>query len=460
MSDRPAAEPLDLDPLHVAIDGPAGSGKSTIAAALAHRLGLVHVETGAMYRALTLLALRESIAPEDGPTLGRRLEAASLRFAGDRLLLDGVDESAAIRAPEVTALVSQVSAHAPVRRAMVRRQREMSWGAREGVVMEGRDIGTVVLPSARCKIYLDADPATRARRRALQMGAATDAATLDRVRQEIEARDTLDSTREESPLQVPPDAHVVDTTDLDIEGVIETCADRIHGARWSFPTAAEMAPFRYQQGHYKAAQLLLRALFQGVFGLRVFGRAHQQAASGVIFASNHVSWFDPPIVGSAVDREVHFLAKRELFVGPFGWLIGAFNAVPILRGRFDPKAFARAQEVLERGHNLMIFPEGTRRRPGQPGPVKKGLGLLALTTGKPYLPCFVRGSARLGRALLRREPLEVWIAPPVILRAVPHLRRSLEEREIQERVGALFLRQIQALAHRSERFHAQDGTAA
>lgn len=208
--------------LVIAIDGPAGSGKSTIAARLAKKLGYVNLESGAMYRALALKAMEQQVALDDDEAL-RQLATRSVielepRGEGNRVLLDGRDVSQRIREADVTLAASQVSVHPPVRRVMVARQREL--GASGGVVMEGRDIGTAVFPNADVKIFLDADPRVRAERRVLQNGSKS-AEETQRVQAEIVARDTRDRTRATSPLVPASDAVVVDTTNKNIDQVVE-----------------------------------------------------------------------------------------------------------------------------------------------------------------------------------------------------------------------------------------------
>lgn len=316
--------------------------------------------------------------------------------------------------------------------------------------MEGRDIGSAVLPMAPCKIYLDGSPAERARRRALQAGQSEDPDVLVQTQADLERRDALDAGRQASPLRIAPDAHVVDTTQLNLDEVVDRCCQLADQARPEPIDDAEFSALRFQHGRYRVAWAAIRFLAQKVYGFRVFGSHHERSREGLIYASNHISGLDPPLVGCGLLREVHFLAKRELFVGPLGWLIAAFNAVPIVRGRYDAKAFDVSRTLLGSGRSLLIFPEGTRKPVSRPGPMKKGLGILAMATGAPYVPCFIRGSRSLTGAVLRRHPLELWIGPPVRLHALDHLRSTLTDGEIQLRVGDLYLAQVEAFAHRAE----------
>jgi cytidylate kinase len=205
----------------IAIDGPAGSGKSTLAGILARRYGYTNIETGAMYRALALKAMEQSISLDDAEALGALARRSRIELEagaeGNRVLLDGADVSERIRRQDVTAAASRVSIHPPVREWMVRRQQEL--GAGGGIVMEGRDIGTKVFPAAEVKIFLDAAPEVRGTRRFLQNPVAT--APEAAVLAELRARDERDRTRANSPLIPANDSVIIDSTNLTLEQVIE-----------------------------------------------------------------------------------------------------------------------------------------------------------------------------------------------------------------------------------------------
>jgi cytidylate kinase len=197
----------------VAIDGPAGAGKSTLARRIASKLGYLYIDTGAMYRAVALWALQRGVAVSDMHRLEQLANEARIEFlSGDKVLLNGEDVSDAIRSPEVSQAASEVSRVPAVRRALVAKQREI--GERASVVMEGRDIGSVVFPAATIKIFLDASPEVRAERRA-----AESALPADVVAEQIRERDRRDRTRAHSPLVQAPDALYVDTTGLSIDQV-------------------------------------------------------------------------------------------------------------------------------------------------------------------------------------------------------------------------------------------------
>lgn len=440
-----------LDRLHVAIDGPAGSGKSTVARRVATALGLSHVDTGAMYRALTWVAVREGIDPSDGAALGARLLSLALQRRQGVLLVDGTDPGEALRSAEVDRGVSQVSAHAAVREAMQRRQRAASWEEGTGTVMEGRDIGSAVLPLARCKIYLDASVEERARRRALQDGRGDDPLVLATVGQELRARDDQDQTRSQSPLQIPIDAHVVDTTGLSLDEVVARVVELARASTAPPASRFELRPHEFSSGAYRATHALVRSWFALALRTEVRGSGHQDVRGGVIYACNHVSWWDPPLLGAFIDRQVSFLAKRELFRGAVGSFLRTFGVVPIHRGRYDADAFDATMEILRAGGNVAIFPEGTRKPLGRPGPMKRGLGILSLSTGAPWLPCYVRGTTRPWAAISGEWPLELWIGPPSWPRAADALRaRGYDESALQGRIGELYLAQVRAFQQHAE----------
>ena len=199
----------------IAIDGPAGSGKSTVARAVAAKLGMPYLDTGAMYRAVAFTAIRRGVDPEDSAVVAKL--AADMRLeVAERVMVDDVDATIEVRSPEVTRAVSVVAGNLEVRKELVRRQRE--WAEREGSgVIEGRDIGTVVFPEAPVKVYMTASDDERAQRRSQELLDMH----FDEVAADIARRDHIDSTRPYAPLSVAPDAVVVDTTTSSVDEVVE-----------------------------------------------------------------------------------------------------------------------------------------------------------------------------------------------------------------------------------------------
>ena len=210
----------------VAIDGPAGAGKSTIARHLARHFGLLNLETGAMYRAFALKALRLEVPLDDPAALERLAAETEIQLESgedeNRVLLDGEDVTGQIRNQTVTEAASRVSIYPPIRAAMVKRQKEM--GSRGGVVMEGRDIGTVVFPNAEVKIFLDAAPEVRGMRRYDQIGQRSGTKPVpppEEVIRDLHARDERDRNRADSPLKPAPDAFLLDSTNMTLEEAVK-----------------------------------------------------------------------------------------------------------------------------------------------------------------------------------------------------------------------------------------------
>lgn len=213
----------------VAIDGPSGSGKSTVAAMLATKLGYMHLDTGAMYRAVALAAALDNLPYDDARRLDELCEQIRIEMRRNEgvvsVYLNGQDVTEEIRSPEMSLGSSAVSAVPEVRSHMVRLQREI--GSSGGIVAEGRDMGTVVFPDTPAKFYLDASPEERARRRWLQLKEMGIEEAPEKVRREMDERDQNDTSREHSPLKKAEDAIIVDTTEMSIDQVIEKLADKV-----------------------------------------------------------------------------------------------------------------------------------------------------------------------------------------------------------------------------------------
>ena len=209
--------------LIIAIDGPSGAGKSTLSKALATELGYLNIDTGAMYRSVALLSHRQNIDPDDDVALQSLCADLTINFRQEKgaelVFANGIDVTTAIRTPEASTLTPRVAAQPSVRKAMVRLQREM--GAAGGVVLEGRDIGSVVFPQAEVKFYLSATAAARGKRRHEELQQQGIAVDLQKTIAAVEARDHADSVREHAPLVQADDAVLIDSTNLSISGVLD-----------------------------------------------------------------------------------------------------------------------------------------------------------------------------------------------------------------------------------------------
>ncbi len=409
-----------IEKLVITIDGPSGSGKSTTANELASRLNLKYLDTGAMYRAVTWMVLESGIDPEDSGEVSRvasRMELSLGEAGGETvMLLNGRSVEDKIRTAEVSQAVSPVSRHAGVRREMVKLQRRM--GRRGGIVVEGRDTGSTVFPFAQAKVFLVADLDTRARRRYLQLKSMGIEQDMDEIRENLAYRDRVDSSREMSPLVRPPGSILVDTTGLTVNQQVERIKEEVRGVAEHIGSIRvgkyEQSEYSRMKTYYAFTRLMVYFFFKIIFGLEVRGLENLNFNENFLFASNHISYFDPPVVGSVLKRELNFVAKKELFRNRFfGWLISRHNAIPVDREEISRKTLRLLMKKLKGGNSILMFPEGTRSKDGKLGNMKPGLGFLALRAGITTIPIHVRGTDDLFGCLIRKRRLEVRIGPPI-----------------------------------------------
>ncbi|MDH3217044.1 MAG: (d)CMP kinase [Candidatus Krumholzibacteria bacterium] len=441
----------------ITIDGPSGSGKTTTAREVASRIGLRHVDTGAMYRAVTIKALRSSSDLHSDGAMGQVAESADIEFVEQttgpqRVLLDKQDVTEAIRSSEATENVSLVSSHPAVRRAMVRQQRLLA--DQGGAVLEGRDIGSVVLPSADVKIYLDASLDVRAARRCKELQEQGITMDVETVRSKIAERDNKDASRAVSPLKIPVGARVIDTSALTIDDQVSE-VERI-AKEISARIAGLVVPrgrrnrFRYRRFTWNVARYTLNGLTRILWGLRVFKKDHIDYAENYIYASNHRSNLDPPLIGCTLDREMHFIAKRSLFKNKlFGRLIAHYNAMPMRRRLFDKTAMDQCVALLEQGRSLLIFPEGTRNPNPQLADARVGVGYLALKSGIAVVPIYLDGSNRLRGGASRRPRITIIRGKPI--RLTDPDRSKYQETESFREFAQMVMMAIGALKDEYER---------
>lgn len=381
----------------IAIDGPSGTGKSTVARGVAKRLGFIFFDTGAMYRSFSWHLLQQGISPSDEKAI--RQAISQFRFdiqtdseGGKHYFVDGIEVSQQIRTQEISTLASQISTWPFVRQALVKIQRE--FGSTHSAVFEGRDMGTVVFPDAEVKIFLTARASVRADRRyrelLLKFPDLADSLSREQILREIEERDLADSSREISPLRQAADARLIDTSDLTAEQVI----DRIVHL---YSKQCKQPPFSRMRRSYRAVYLFARTLLRLFYGLRVYGLTHFRSGAGII-AANHASFLDPPVISVSCPEEVHFLARESLFrFSLFGWLIRTLNSHPVARDTSDARTFRELIQLLQRDQKVILFPEGGRTKDGRLQPLEKGLSFLVYKARCSIFPVYVDGTFAIWR---------------------------------------------------------------
>ncbi len=383
----------------IAIDGPAGSGKSTIAREVAKTLHMRYLDTGAMYRAVTLLALEAGLVPERLGEAGVLAESAPLRFQDQsddltRVFVGEREISQDIRGTLVSNNVSAVSAEPSVRQVLTQRQRHEA--SKGNVVLEGRDMGTVVVPDADVKIYLTASVKERARRRQAQLDAQGVTMALDELMNDISTRDSLDSSRELAPLRRATDAIEIDTTSMPIEQVIERVCEAVRQAE--FKGLSKWRLSRMQKGPldtflYRMTYFVLRPLWRFFYRIRVVGVEHFPLTGPVVVACNHRAMTDPFFLGINVPRQIHYMAKVELWkFRPLAWAMERFGTFPVNRGEADRTAIKKGIEILDRGEVLGLFPEGRCHKGSGLGELRAGISLFSMRNGVVTVPAVMHGT--------------------------------------------------------------------
>lgn len=372
--------------LIITIDGPAASGKSTAARFLAGKLGADFLDTGAMYRAVTLAALKAGADMTDQDQLLGILANSDFKFAAEEgktmVSIDGADVTDQIRDPKVTANSRNIASAEKLRERLVDMQRQFA-ADHEKIVTEGRDQGTVAFPNANIKFYLTADISERARRRQAELQAKGGSESLEEIKMAIEERDKSDQARAAGPLRPADDAIVVDTTNLSIEEVVEELLHRVEECPQKAP---KMIWFRF-------ARLLCRIFCRLFFRLRVYHVEKVPGQGPLVLVCNHQSFIDPIFCGIPLKRHLYFLARDTLFKNRFfGWLISSVNTIPVKRGRADLAAMKTVIAKLKEGSAVCLFPEATRTPDGKITPFKPGFGLLCRRGRAAVVPVVIDGA--------------------------------------------------------------------
>ena len=393
-----------MKPFVLAIDGPAGAGKSSTARGVAKRLGLHHVDSGSMYRAVAWKAQQAGVSLDDERALLTLLDRSKIEPGPDGVTVDGLSAEAAIRTADAGEAASRVALHPGLRKRLVQLQR--SFARPPGLVMEGRDIGTVVFPDADLKIYVTATPEARAERRFLELQMKGENGDRAALLAQLKERDRRDTERATSPLTRAPDAILLDTTELGLEEQVDLAS------RWA---TLAMKPVHRPTLIYAFGSGFTRFFARWFLDFTIEGLDRIPRKGPLIVACNHISFWDPPLVGAHLPREMHFVAKAELFHNPlFGALIRSYNSIPIQRGAKSRSGLRGAEEVLTAGGAVLIFPEGTRNKSGELLQPRAGVGRLAASTRTPVVPACITGSNQIRRSMRRQVRIRISFGSPVM----------------------------------------------
>ncbi len=403
----------------VAIDGPAGSGKGTITSIIAKKMGLNSIDTGAMYRCVTLACIRNNVDVSDIDKVKEILENINIELIKEKdvliVKLNGEDVSKEIRENPVNKMVSQVSAIKEVRDKLVELQRKMAES--QDVIMEGRDITTVVFPNADVKIYLDADLEERARRRFKQNQEKNIESTYEEVLEDMRKRDENDRNKPYGALKKADDAIVVDSTNLTQKQVVKKIEKIIKKQKkvnklepkiyWERPET------KWKKFVRKVTKGFLRSLYKIAYRMEITGEENKTKAGengGYIICANHVNFLDAVAVVVFSKEKIRFIGKYDLaIVGIIRWLEHLFDVIPIKRNTQDLEAMKRCLKALKNGEILGIFPEGTRKGMAKNQKVKNGAAFMAIRAGVPVVPVGISGSFKpFGKVKIKYgEPIDM-----------------------------------------------------
>ena len=375
-----------------------------------------------LFRSVTYAVLKSGVDPENEKGVAEVVKKIKLELSGSEekrvFLLNGKNIDKEIRDSAVSNAVSPVSRHGCVRREMVKLQRNIA--KKGGIVAEGRDLGTVVFPYAHLKVFLIAGIDARVNRRAAQLKSMDLDFSSEEIKKNILKRDSIDSTRKISPLLKAPGAMVIDTSNITIDeqvalaekGALEK-VEYLRGIGFGNKSNKISKQMKF---YYRLSSFLVRTFYKVVFGLKIYGKENLKCDENYIFASNHISNSDPPIVASSLNRKVCILAKKELFRNSLlAWLIRKYHAIPIDRDRFDRSALLAVIKKLKEKESILMFPQGTRSRDNTLKELKVGLAFIAMHAGANIIPLYLSGSNDLFAAMLRRKKLELVVGSPIMI---------------------------------------------
>lgn len=383
--------------IRIAIDGPGGAGKSSVAKSVSKALGIIYVDTGALYRNIGLFMLDSGIDPKDSDAVTAALNniTIELKFEDGRqvILLNGVDRGEEIRTPEASMAASAVSAIPSVREFLLEMQRNTA--RKNSLIMDGRDIGTVIIPDAEVKIFLTASAKARAERRYKELLSKGKNVSFDQVYREMAERDRNDSTRDVAPCVRAKDAVLLDNSHMSESETVNAILKIVK------KKTKDTTPL------YSVLKVIVSPIYRLLFNVRVKGKENIPKNGGSLLCPNHISALDVISIGTVCPRQIICIAKKELFSVPvLGWLVKALGAVKIDRGGADVGAIKAAVSAIENGKTVVIFPQGHRFPAVDPGttPIRHGAGLIAYHAKSDVIPVCI--NIKKGKyALFRRTEI-------------------------------------------------------
>lgn len=432
----------------IAMDGPGGAGKSTVADNLAAKLGVPHLDTGAMYRAFAWQALAEGLDRKDEAAMTALAERVKIdvTFAQgkQRTGVNGRDVTDLIRTPEISAAASDCATLGAVRRLMVRLQQELAHN--QSIILDGRDIGTVVLPDATLKIFLTASSEVRAERRYRELLARGVSADYQTVLADVVARDLQDSTRRIDPLTAAKDAVTLDTsamTQPQVEQAIFALLEKKLSTQGEKSEKAQTGePFTF---FYRMAMWLSIFLFHTLLPVRYHNVEYTRIDAPYILIGNHKSMLDPLLIGWNCSRyQIRYLGKKELTRNPFlRMMYRNMRMIAVDRHNMDMHAIRACLQTLKENHVLGIFPEGTRHKKTLMEEMESGMAMIALRGNARILPAYISGKPRLFK------PVDCYYGEPFSV-------ADIASRGVNKDTCDELMRKITALYHRMAEKHAAD----
>ncbi len=427
----------------ITIDGPAGTGKSTIAKNVAKKLQITYFDTGALYRSIAWYVDKNNVPIDDLPSMEKLLKTFDFHIKREKnrcaYFVGKTDVTDFIRSAKISALASQIGAKGFVREALNPLQRDFA--KTHDCVFEGRDLGTVVFPRADLKIFLSATPEIRAKRRLEQQTAEGQAknANFEEILEQIIKRDKDDMERAVAPLKQAKDAFFIDTSNLNARQVTSKVLQCLKKKRTRKSICFQKNKASF---FYRCVIFFYWCVFHLFYNFRVYGLEHSYSG-GALIASNHVSFFDPPVLAVAYPDEVHIMARETLFRSFFGKCISKLNTHPVKGGATNLGVMKIMCSLLKEGKKVILFPEGTRPYKDELGEIKPGVGMLIARTETAVIPTYIHGNYKVWNRKHRFPKLSGSIAcvfgSPILWESFKHMNKKEAQIAISKKLREAIL---------------------